>query len=264
MRTLNVESYGFSPLKSVRHLPFRASREPQHPADPGYLATTGPVGDRRFCLVDLEKKAVLRTIGHLELMQVVCTYRGQNLAITIPGQPEITLDLENLSVTGQLTCDYWGRETTLQLLNAEANRAFSAFLKKPVTLAQAQPNEVVYGEAFTLIGSATLDYLGAQLKHPLLQEHARIRSTFLVETEEPFEEETWQGQPLLLQAKDDAGLPPTRFIAGEPLGRCAVVDANPETGERDLPLFKLLSQTRPRNRRGEPVLGIYLALARGA
>ncbi|MEX3610571.1 MOSC N-terminal beta barrel domain-containing protein [Rothia sp. LK2588] len=253
MRTLTVQSFGFTPMKGTRHAP-------QPPAP---ITAQGMVGDRFYCLVDVEKKTVLRTIGHLELMQVVCTYRPAAseaelppLLVEIPGHPPITVDRPR--ELGRLTCDYWGRETTLTLLHTEANTAFSEFLGKPVTLARAEPNEVVYGGPFTLVGTATLEELGRHLDHPLLTEHARIRVTFLVDTSEPFEEERWQDDTLRLSG---AGLPPTQFRAGQPIGRCAVIDANPTTGVRDVGLFKLLTATRPRNHRGEPVLGIELFLA---
>lgn len=265
MRTLTVQNFGFAPMKGTRHAP-------QPPAP---ITAQGVVGDRFYCLVDVEKKTVLRTIGHLELMQVVCRYLPRPprpepihaglpastgvlpaLLVQIPGHPPITVDRPR--ELGRLTCDYWGRETTLTLLNTEANTAFSEFLGKSVTLARAEPNEVVYGGPFTLVGTATLEELGRHLDHPLLTEHARIRATFLVNTSEPFEEERWQDDILQLTG---AGLPPTRFRAGQPIGRCAVIDANPTTGVRDVGLFKLLTEARPRNHRGEPVLGIELFLA---
>jgi uncharacterized protein len=51
------------------------------------------------------------------------------------------------------------------------------------------------GVPFTLVGTATLDWLAAQL--PSVQVEARrLRPNLVVRTSEPFEEEAWLGQPV--------------------------------------------------------------------
>ena len=44
---------------------------------------------------------------------------------------------------------------------------------------------------------------------------------------------------------------------GGPIPRCAVIDHHPETGEKDARLLKALVRTRPTNRAGEPMFGVY-------
>lgn len=59
------------------------------------------------------------------------------------------------------------------------------------------------GVPFTLVGTATLDWLAAQL--PSVQVEARrLRPNLVVRTSEPFEEEAWLGQPVQIGTAEAA------------------------------------------------------------
>jgi uncharacterized protein YcbX len=77
----------------------------------------------------------------------------------------------------------------------------------------------------------------------------RFRATVVVETDEPWMEDTWLGKELTV---GDATI-----RIGGPIPRCAVIDHHPETGAKDLRLLKALAQSRPTNRAGEPMFGVY-------
>ena len=85
-------------------------------------------------------------------------------------------------------------------------------------------------------------------------EAARLRATLVVETDEPYVEDTWLGAEV---AVGDATL-----RIGATVPRCAVVDHHPETGVRDLRLLRALARSRPTNAAGEPVLGVYAEVER--
>jgi uncharacterized protein YcbX len=83
----------------------------------------------------------------------------------------------------------------------------------------------------------------------LVNEAARFRATALIDTDEPYIEETWQGREMALGAR--------RIVIGAPIPRCAVMDLDPVTGEWNGRLLKALAGYRPMNEEGEPVFGVY-------
>ena len=89
----------------------------------------------------------------------------------------------------------------------------------------------------------------------LLDEAARFRTTCLIETDVPYIEETWAGRTMALG---------DRWVRiGAPIPRCAVMDLDPVTGERNARLLKALAGYRPKNEAGEPVFGVYARIVGG-
>lgn len=175
-------------MKGTRHL-----ARAQGNLDNGYVAE-----DRRICLVDVANQRVLRTVQHSLLMAVEAELdlSAKKLHVTFPQGLVKTVEL---NVSGALTCDYWGRPAELELVESPVNKIFSDYLGKDVSLALAPAGAVIYAAPFTLLGTATLDDLAQGLGHlELLDEVARFRATFLVETTVPFEEEGWEGTTVAL------------------------------------------------------------------
>ena len=247
---VEVVSFGFAPMKGTRHLP-----QPY-----AVLTLQGVAGDRALCLVDIEQQKVLRTVAHPRLMAVQVSWQDGELRAELPGTPPL---LDRPQVINSLVCDYWGRKVKLQVLQTSANQLLSDYLGKPVSLALANAGDIIFGAPYSLVGTASLEYLASRLRRPeLVAEHARLRSTFLVQTRQPFEEDAWAGQIIELVAGENApsSLTDIRLKIGEGIGRCAVIDFNPATGEKDLALFKEIAAFRPRNERGEPTLGVFAEL----
>lgn len=240
---LRVVSAGFTPLKGTAHRPY----------DVVELTPTGAVGDRGLCLVDLEARRVLRTIQNPRLLTVLARRTGDVLEVTVPGADPVTAPVER---TGeQLTCDYWGRPVGLDVLAGPHAAVLGDHLGKQVTLTAAPPATVVFdGPTVTLVGTASLRDLGAQTRLDLLAQAARFRATLVVETTEPYVEETWLGAQL--RAGD------ALLRAGVAIPRCAVIDHSPATGEKDVRLLKALAAYRPLNAAGEPAFGIYAQVTR--
>jgi uncharacterized protein YcbX len=235
---LDVASAGYAPLKGTAHRPY----------DVVELSPAGAVGDRGLCLVDLEQRRVLRTIQNPRLLTVLARREGDVLQVTVPGADPLEAAVEP---TGErVTCDYWGRPVDLTVLAGPHAGLLGGHLGKRVALAAAPPATVVFGGAgVTLLGTASLRDLGERVGLDLINQSARFRATLVVETDEPYVEETWLGREL---HAGDATL-----RAGVPIPRCAVIDHSPVTGERDARLLKALAGFRPTNRAGEPVFGIY-------
>lgn len=232
---LVVRSAGFAPVKGMRHRPVPRLE----------LDERGAVGDRAWCLVDVGARRVLRTVQHPSLMGVVASADGGSLALTLPDGSSVDAVPEASGET--VTCDYWGRSVPLTLTEGPHAELVSRFLGTDVRLAAAPRGGVVFGDPVTLVGTATLDDLTARLGRPV--EAARFRATLVVETDEPYLEDTWLGT--------EVGVGGACLRVGVPVPRCAVIDHDPDTGEKDLRLLKALVGSRPTNTAGEPVLGVY-------
>ena len=237
---LVVRSAGFAPVKGKRHRPLPRLE----------LDERGAVGDRAWCLVDVGAQRVLRTVQHPSLMGVVASVVDGSLALTLPDGASVDAVPEASGET--VTCDYWDRPVELTLTEGPHASLVSRLLGTDVRLAAAPRGGVVFGDPITLVGTATLGDLAERLGRPV--EAARFRATLVVETDEPYVEDTWLGA--------EVGVGGARLQVGVPVPRCAVIDHDPGTGEKDLRLLKALVGSRPTNAAGEPVLGVYAACVR--
>jgi uncharacterized protein YcbX len=235
---LDVRSVGFTPVKGTRHVRQAA---PQVDAD-------GPVGDRLYCLVDTERRRVLKTVENPGLLAVVARRSGPLLSLTTPDGSSVHAAPERSGET--LVCGYWGRPVDLALLDGPHAGLLSERLGRPVRLALAPRGGVVYGSPVTIVATASLRDLGERAGHPrLVAEASRFRATYLVGTDVPYVEETWLGREMVADG--------VRLRIGPPVPRCAVVDLDPETGRRRGGLLKALAAYRPGNTAGEPHFGVY-------
>ncbi|MBM9468778.1 MOSC domain-containing protein [Nakamurella leprariae] len=235
---LDVVSVGFAPVKGTRHLP-----QPSAEFD-----TDGPIGDRAYCLVDVERREVLKTIRNPTLIAVVARETDNGLEVVLPsGESAVGVP----SPTGdQVTCEYWGRPVPLKLTDGPHADLFSRYLGRAVRFARAPRGGVVFGDQVTVVTTASLRDLGSRVDVPdLVAEAGRFRATFVVETDEPYAEESWLGREMTVGS--------VRLRISIPIPRCGVIDLDPNTGERHGRLLKTLAGYRPVNRAGEPMFGVY-------
>lgn len=229
-----VDRIGFTPLKGARHV---AHADVTLDAD-------GPVGDRRWCLVDPARDRVLRTVENPTLLQAVARADGERLTVTLPtgqadGVPEPTGDLR--------TVDYWGRDAKVELLDGPWSAAFSEHLGYDVRLARpSRAGEVVYGGSVTLVTTSSMALLSERVGRPVGSE--RFRATYLLDVAglEPHGEDGWVGREVAL------GEAVVRVRGVVP--RCAVVDLDPQTGARDVPVLRTLAGYRRSD--GEVCFGV--------
>lgn len=207
----------------------------------------GPVGDRAFCLVDVEQRRVLRTVTHRALVGVRAHWDGSALNVVLPdgraagGPPRPSGE--------DVVCDYWGRQVPHTLTEGPHSALLSDHLGRDVRLATAPRGGVVYGAPVSLITTASLRDLEARSgRSDVVTTAARFRMTAVVDAgDTPYVEEGWFGRELRL---GDAVV----RVHG-PVPRCGVVDLDPETGEKDGSLLKTLAGYRPRTG-GEPWFGV--------
>ncbi len=218
-----VTRIGYTALKGARHLARPA-------AD---LTPEGPDGDRAFCLVDVARGRVLRTVENPRLLQTVVRWEGGVLIVSLPGA---TIQGVPTSTGDGRTFDYWGRRVALELVEGPWAAAYSAHLGFDVALARARAGEVVYGASVSLITTGSLDELARRLGSPVSD--AQLRATFTVGTDEPHLEDTWIGRRL---AVGDAEIE----VRG-PIPRCRVVDLDPHTGAVRADVLRALAGYRRR------------------
>lgn len=221
---------GFAPVKGTRHLTYESLTLDVH----------GPIGDRSFCLVDVAARRVLKTVRHPSLMSVIARLADGVLSVAAPGSGSVAAVPNPSGAT--ITCDYWGRPVPLELVDGPFDELFSDHLGRPVRLAAAPRGGVVFGDPISLVTTASL-------AHVDVPDAARFRPTLVVETDEPSAETTWFGREFTVGT--------ARIRIGGPITRCAVIDHDPRTGIRDVPLLKELAASSR-----EPTFGVFATVVR--
>lgn len=224
LMSMHVTRIGLAPVKGTRHAELSSLR----------LEETGPVGDRVFCLVDVDRARVLRTIDAPEMVLVDAAWDGRVLTLRTPEGREVAAPPRP---TGQrMPLDYWGREAQLELLESPHAQMLGEYVGRELRLARvSHPGEVVYGAPVSIVSTGELADLGEG-------EGARFRATFTI---------------------DAARVPAagTRVAVGEAvvrirsqIPRCRVIDIDPSTGTQNTQHMTTLA-TWPR-RTGEVWFGV--------
>ena len=218
---MHVTRIGFTSLKGARHLdrPF---------VD---LAWDGPVGDRVFCLVDLARERVLRTVENPTLLQTRVTWDAGLLTVSLPGASAQGVP----AFTGETrTLDYWGRRVALEIVDGPWAAAYSQHLGYDVMLARSPAGDVVYGASVSLVTTGSLDELSRRVGTPVRD--SQMRATITVHTEAPHLEDAWIGRRLQLGEAE--------VQVRSAIPRCAVIDLDPDTGRRRTDALRALADYR--------------------
>lgn len=233
---MRIRQAGFTPIKGGRHLdrPF---------VD---LAAEGPVGDRMFCLVDLARGRVLRTVENPSLLSCTAHWLDGVLSIDVDGT---TLEAAPRPSGRMLELDFWGRPAAVEIVDGPWASAYSRFLGFDVMLARAvRPGELIYGASVTIVTTSGLRMLAEKAGQEL--DSHRFRATFVIDTDEldAQVEDSWHGRELHLGSAARI-----RVLAG--IDRCAVIDAEPASGAGGTRLLQTLASYRLRD--GAIDFGMY-------
>ncbi|KQZ70466.1 MOSC domain-containing protein [Nocardioides sp. Root151] len=231
-----VTKLGFTPLKGTRHTAYDAIT----------LDAAGPVGDREWCLVEPGAARVLRTINE-PLLATTVEAEGDHVGVTLG---------DGRSASGRLVIadepvavDYWGRRILVTPYDGEPAGLLAEQVGRPVRLARAGRGDVVFGAPVSLLGTASVRDLATRMGRPdLVDQSERFRSTMLVETDEPWVEDSWVGH--------DVRVGETVVHVTGRIGRCGVPNRHPVTALADAPVLKALAGYRPANDAGEPYLAV--------
>lgn len=222
---MRVARIGFTVLKGGRHAARRES----------VLDLGGPVGDRAYCLLDPGRDRVLRTVENPTMVQVTASLHGPRLSVSLPGGARAAAVP---SATGEIReVDYWGRREQVELIDGPWAGLLSRHLGYDVRLARVRrPGGVVYGAPVSLVTTSSLERLGQMLGRPV--EPGRFRATLLVDTEglPAHVEDGWVGREIRAGG--------TLVRVRGPIPRCAVVDLDPVSGTRTLPVLQTLARYR--------------------
>ncbi|MCH2676024.1 MAG: MOSC domain-containing protein [Dehalococcoidia bacterium] len=236
----NVAAIFTSPVKSL------ALNQPQSVA----VGYSGIVEDRRFHLVDAEGR-LLTQRQHGKLVQVQSQYSAvaETLTLSFPGDQRVDGPTE---LGDPVITVIWGRRVSGREVNGPWNDALSNFCGSTVRLVKTDSS----GESFdeypvSILSQASLEYLGARVNDRMTFEGRRFRPTFLLEGCSPHEEDTWLGAVLKIG-------PDLRINLVSPDPRCAITTLDPNTGERDFDVPKLVLSYRPSSRAA--YFGVYGAV----
>ena len=222
---MRVARIGFTVLKGGRHV-----------ARPdAVLGAEGPVGDRAYCLLDPVRDRVVRTVENPTMVQVVAEEDGPRLGVTMPtGERVVGVPEESGEVR---EVDYWGRREAVEPVDGPWAAVLSEHLGYDVRLARVlRPGGVVYGAPVSLVTSSSLARLVSLVGQPV--EAERFRATLVLDTEDlpAHVEDGWVGREVRV------GEAVLRVRARVP--RCAVVDLDPASGARTVPVLQTLAGYR--------------------
>jgi uncharacterized protein YcbX len=218
----------------VRRLGFARLKGTRHRARPVVVLTpAGVEGDRRYAVADPSTGRVLRTVDHPALARVEAEVEDGFLVLRLPDGTLVEGPAEpDGTARPAVAGDYWGRPATLRPLDGSHDAALTAYLGVPATVVATEPGEVVWGAHVSLVTSGALDRLSARLAAA----GARVPEAL---------DERFRATVTLEADADPA--PGSRVRLGgavvEVVGRidrCAVVDTDPLTGRRDVPVLRHL------------------------
>jgi uncharacterized protein YcbX len=228
-----------------------------HVVSPGEVDLThaGVVGDRRFWLVDVNRR-LANGKDHPELMRVRPEWDevSHRLSLAFPDGSIVDGEVE----PGEpFAADLYGTPHPSRLVPGPWQEALSDFVGEPLTLlwseggAQDRGND--RGGWASLISHGSLEQLRAEAAAADEVDGRRFRMLFEIEGVEPHEEDTWLGNRVAI---GDAVIVPLGDV-----GRCVVTTCDPDTGVSDFDTLKLLAGYR-REGVTEPLpFGVYCDVA---
>jgi uncharacterized protein YcbX len=219
------------------------------------LTHAGVVGDRRFWLVDRDRRLV-NGKAHPELMRVRPEWdeASRRLALSFPDGSVVEGEVE----PGELfEAELYGTPHPSRLVRGPWQEALSELVGEPVTLlwseggAQDRGND--RGGWASLISRGSLDQLGAEAGATERVDGRRFRMLFEIDGVEAHAEDAWLGDRVAI---GDAVIVPLGDV-----GRCVVTTCDPDSGVSDFDTLKLLAGYR-REGVTEPLpFGVYCDVA---
>ena len=219
------------------------------------LTHTGVVGDRRFWLVDSDRRLV-NGKGHPELMRVEPEWdeTSRRLSLRFPDGSVVEGGVE----AGEpFEARLYGKPHPSRTVPGPWQEALSDFVGEPVTLlwseGGAQDRGTDRGGWATLISRASLDRLGAEAGSTEPVDGRRFRMLFEIDGVGAHEEDSWLGNRVTI---GDAVIVPKGDV-----GRCVVTTLDPDSAAPDLDTLKVLAGYR-RDGVLEPLpFGVYCDVA---
>ncbi|MBW0146028.1 MOSC domain-containing protein [Marinobacter arenosus] len=219
---MKVHSLWVYPVKSLAGIP----------VDEFALDDFGPVGDRRWMIIDADRQFVTQR-NHPELARIGVFRRGDDVEVAIPGQGRYTLCPSGESLRALV----WRDWTQAIVGQAEASEALSQFCGKALRFVYMPDDSfrrvdaarvrdlrrVSFADGFPLLitNLASLEELNGRLDKPV--EMRRFRPNIVVEGATPWAEDHWRG----LRVGE------CEFDLVKPCSRCVMTTVDPDSGVKD-------------------------------
>ena len=219
------------------------------------LTRAGVVGDRRFWLVDGERRLV-NGKRHPELMRVHAEWSEESrwLALTFPDGSVVDGEVE----PGEpFAAELYGVPHRSRTVPGPWQDALAEFAGAPLTLlwseegAQDRGND--RGGWASVVSRGSLERLRAEAGVAEAVDGRRFRMLFEIDGVEPHEEDSWLGHRVAI---GDAVIVPLGDI-----GRCVVTTCDPDTAASDFDTLKLLAGYRPEGVAEPLPFGVYCDVA---
>ena len=218
--------------------------------EPRTRASVGPSGiadDRRFHLIDGSGRLLTqRQRPRLALVTSSYDLANDALSLTFPegGVLSDTVDLGE-----QVRTPIWGRPVSGRVAEGPWNEALSLLCGGPVRVVKTDDLGSSFDEfPLSLLSQASVDYLGRRTAGVKEFEARRFRPNFLIDGCAPHDEDFWLGGVVSFGAQ-------LRLRVTAPDPRCAITTVDPDTGQRDFDIPRLLLTYRPGAR--APYFGVY-------
>jgi uncharacterized protein len=209
-----------------------------HHPDQIEITPSGIPGDRRFYLVDDQRKMISGS-GFGPLVQVVADHDldTEELSMRFPdgtvvadradrlGEPEVT--------------DFFRRPVAAHAVQGPWSEAISAYVGKPVELLRCdREGDAVDVLPLTVISTASVEDLARRGGYEGSLDSRRFRINLELEGCDPYDEDSWDG---LVVGVGDAQV---RIEGAIP--RCLVTTQSPDTGTKDWNTLTHIARYRPR------------------
>ncbi len=211
---------------------------------------SGIAEDRRFHLIDAQGRLLTqRQVGRLVLVKAQYSSESEVLTMRFPVGESVEGPTE---LGGGLTTVMWGRQVAGREVTGPWGEALSGFCGSPVRLVKSDgPGESYDEYPVSLLSQASIDFMGEQVTTGQKFEGRRFRPNFLIGGCSPHEEDLWLGGVVQIGAELRI-----RLVAPDP--RCDITTLDPDTGQRDFDVPRLLLNYRPSAR--APYFGVYGAV----
>ena len=224
------------------------------------LGARGIEEDRRFLVCDHNGAMVTqRQIGKLAQVGAQYCAHSDTLRLAFPDDTAVSASPE---LGRRINTKVFRRTVTGSIVTGELSDALSDFCGANLALLKTDnPGECFDAYPLSLLSQASIDLLGEHQGNlaqagasPAIPEYRRFRPNFLLDGCDPHEEDSWLGKNLVV-GDGEARL---RVEALDP--RCAITTLNPDSGERDLDIPRIILRYRLDVSRSGACFGVYAAV----
>lgn len=228
---MRIRNIGMTFVKCTRFLDVQTAGVEKH----------GIAGDREFLLLD-EKGAPLAPYHHRHFLPLKFRFDLSSERLTLEYPDGRIVEGAGAMVGPTIALDYMGmRQVDVRAVAGDWDAVLSEFSGRSVRMVRsANPGGGIDVLPITLVTTGSLSKLTEKLGAPV--DHRRFRANLVIESHDPFVEDSWEGRYLR------TGSAVLRVRSSVP--RCVVTQYDPDRGTDDLAVVPGLGKFR--NRVGLP------------